>query len=268
MATRQSAIILARYRDDLVRRSHAVPAFFDRNMGRIAAAWIAATALLALVKLGNPATPVHGPGDALPILLVYSAVIAAPVAGYLVARAAFSGAAGSRLPRFHLAFYGRWRPVERAHAQAHPLFGPAGFVASLLIGMVLNVVVRAGEFFAAVPAMSAHAPEWGMILFVTMGADVAVTGFFYMAAFVMALRTVPLFPRMLLYAWMVDVFMQLMTANRFAAAAEIPPAVAAPLIDLLEGNLTKVMIGMAVWLPYLLLSDRVNLTYRNRLPAG
>jgi hypothetical protein len=36
---------------------------------------------------------------------------------------------------------------------------------------------------------------------------------------------------------------------------------------MLEGNLKKVLISVAIWLPYLLLSRRVNLTYRLRVPA-
>ena len=36
---------------------------------------------------------------------------------------------------------------------------------------------------------------------------------------------------------------------------------------LLQGNMTKVLISIAIWLPYMMLSERVNLTYRSRLPA-
>jgi hypothetical protein len=34
---------------------------------------------------------------------------------------------------------------------------------------------------------------------------------------------------------------------------------------LLQGNIKKVMISMVIWLPYLILSERVNLTYRSRV---
>jgi hypothetical protein len=37
--------------------------------------------------------------------------------------------------------------------------------------------------------------------------------------------------------------------------------------SMLEGNVKKVLISMALWLPYLLLSTRVNVTYRHRIPA-
>ncbi len=46
----------------------------------------------------------------------------------------------------------------------------------------------------------------------------------------------------------------------------LPPAVAGALHSLLEGNLKKVLISLALWLPYLILSKRANVTFRHRLP--
>jgi hypothetical protein len=43
--------------------------------------------------------------------------------------------------------------------------------------------------------------------------------------------------------------------------------VATALHGVLEGNVKKVLISVALWLPYLLLSKRVNVTYRHRIPA-
>jgi len=40
-----------------------------------------------------------------------------------------------------------------------------------------------------------------------------------------------------------------------------------PLQALVEGNMTKVAISALIWLPYLLLSERVNITYRHRTEA-
>jgi hypothetical protein len=37
--------------------------------------------------------------------------------------------------------------------------------------------------------------------------------------------------------------------------------------SMLEGNVKKVLIIAALWLPYLLLSKRVNVTFRHRVPA-
>lgn len=101
-----------------------------------------------------------------------------------------------------------------------------------------------------------------------MAADVAVMGFFYMVCFVMALRSVPYFPKMLLFAWTLDVFTQLSIAQAIGPLEGLPSGVAASLHNLLEGNITKVMISGLVWLPYLILSRRVNITYRRRVRAS
>jgi hypothetical protein len=49
--------------------------------------------------------------------------------------------------------------------------------------------------------------------------------------------------------------------------AGLPPQVGHALGELLEGNVKKVLISAALWSPYLLLSRRVNLTYRCRVPS-
>jgi len=88
--------------------------------------------------------------------------------------------------------------------------------------------------------------------------------FFYSVCFVLALRSVPYFPRMLLFAWGLDITAQLAIAKQVAAMPHLPHMVAEPLLDLLQGNITKVLISAFVWLPYLILSERVNVTYRQR----
>jgi hypothetical protein len=88
-----------------------------------------------------------------------------------------------------------------------------------------------------------------------------------MIAAVAALRRVPLFPRLLAAVWAADLAMQLFTAELVTRAGHLPPAVAGSLQSLLEGNVKKVLVSIAIWLPYLLLSRRVNVTYRSRVPA-
>ena len=61
--------------------------------------------------------------------------------------------------------------------------------------------------------------------------------------------------------------MQLVTAKLVVGAGPLPSAVSGSLQSLLEGNMKKVLISMALWLPYLLMSRRVNVTYRHRVPA-
>lgn len=234
-------------------------------MGAVAAAWIAVFALASLPRTLFPATPVEGIGGLAMHLLPFVLIALAPIAGFMVAAGSFPRGLLSGQPMLRLAIYGRWRELGLLEAHNHPVFGPAGFMASLLVGMMLNVVVRSFEFLAAMPAMGGSAPEWGNTMFALMAADVVVMNFFYMVCFVMALRSVPLFPRMLLFAWGADITMQFVIGQTIAGLHDIPAQVMEPLHGLLDGNVKKVLISACVWLPYLILSDRVNVTYRRRI---
>ena len=99
-----------------------------------------------------------------------------------------------------------------------------------------------------------------------MSFDVVVFTSLYAIAFVAALRRSPLFPRLLLAIWLCDVAAQLLVAE-IVSSTGLPAAVADALHHLLDGNINKVLISMALWLPYLLLSKRVNVTFRHRVPA-
>jgi hypothetical protein len=111
------------------------------------------------------------------------------------------------------------------------------------------------------------APAWLSTLHFAMTFDVVLFGSLYMIAFVAALRGVPLFPRLLAAIWLCDLAMQLATAEMVTRAGGLPAGVADALHTLLDGNVKKTLISVALWLPYLLLSKRVNVTYRNRVPA-
>lgn len=256
----------AAYVSGLQRRSKAVARFFECRMEVVALAWAAIFGLGCLPRLLFPATPVATMGETALLILPYALIALAPVAGWVIATGSFPRGVLSAQPSLRLALYGRWRKLSVLEARQDPAFGPAGFMASLLIGLLLNVVVRSFEFLLAMPAMGAEAPQWGYLLFGLMAADVIVMSFFYMVCFVMALRTIPLFPRMLLFAWILDIAMQLMIAKTIMMVSAVPAQVAAPLHALLEGNIAKVLISAFVWLPYLILSDRVNVTYRGRAP--
>jgi len=132
---------------------------------------------------------------------------------------------------------------------------------------MLNVPVRAAEYMTAMPPLPEAAPRWLSALHFAMTFDVVLFSSLYMIAFVAALRRVPLFPRLLAAIWLADLTMQLVTAQLVTRAGDLPPAVASALHALLEGNVKKVLISIAIWLPYLLLSTRVNVTYRHRVPA-
>ncbi len=234
-------------------------------MEAVAVAWVVVFAIACLPRLLFPVTPVEDGFGIIGLVVPYALIALAPVAGFFVAAGSFPRGILSAQPTLRLSFYGRWRKLGLVEARQNPAFGPAGFVASLLIGMLLNVVVRSFEFLLAMPAMGGAAPLWGNRLFALMASDVIVMSFFYMVCFVMALRSIPLFPRMLLFAWLLDVTIQLLIAKSIAATQNVPDAVTGPLQGLLEGNVTKVLISAVVWLPYLILSDRVNVTYRCRV---
>jgi hypothetical protein len=138
---------------------------------------------------------------------------------------------------------------------------------SLLVGMLLNVAVRAGEYLVAMPPVAGSVPPWLSVLHLAMTFDVVLFTSLYAIAFVAALRRVPLFPRLLVAIWAGDVLMQLTTAKLVAGSGYIPPNVAEALRALLYGNVEKVLISVAIWFPYLLLSKRVNVTYRHRVSA-
>jgi hypothetical protein len=255
------------YLEALERRSIAIPRLLARNMDRLALAWMALFLLLAVPAVALSVTPARSASELSSLILPYLLVAIGPVAGLQIALRAFPNGLKTARPLIHLSPYGRWKRVSVIEARDSADFGPAGFMASMLVGLLLNVVVRSIEFLVAVPALSSSAPEWGQKLFHVMAADVAVMGFFYMVCFVMALRSVPYFPKMLLFAWILDVFVQLAIARAIGPLDGLPSGVAVSLRNLLEGNITKVMISAFVWLPYLVLSDRVNITYRRRARA-
>ena len=246
------------------RLVHAIPP----RMETVILAWLLLFGTVAALRIAFALSPIESPSDFAEIFLPYALAALAPVAGYRLAMAAFPPGVLPGQPGLRLAFYGRWQSLDPLHARAHPAFGPFGFMASLLIGMLLNVPVRSVEFLLAVPAMNHHAPAWGTAIFHMMAFDLIAMNFLYAVCFVMALRSIPLFPRMLLFAWIMDLFLQLVIARTVAANTDLPAAVAGALQELLTGNVTKVLISAAIWLPYLLLSERVNVTYRSRVPAG
>jgi hypothetical protein len=148
----------------------------------------------------------------------------------------------------------------------HPLYGTSGIMVSLLIGMLLNLPVRAAEYLVTMPAIPAGAPDWLATLHFAMTVDVVLLSSLYVVAFVAALRRVPLFPRLLLFIWLLDILMQLLIAQA-ALSTGLPAGVGGALQPLLEGNVKKTLISVSLWLPYLMLSTRVNVTYRNRIRA-
>lgn len=254
-----------RYAVAAEQRSTVVPRLLERRIDLIAAIWCGTFLSACLAKLLLSPTPIHGARDLLEIAIPYLCIALGPVAGYRLALAAFPAGAVFAQPGTRWSIVGKWRPLPATDARADPAFGPAGFVASLLVGLLLTVVLRSFEFLFAMPALNSHAPAWGAALFRWLAFDIAVMSFFYAVCFIMALRGVPLFPRMLLFVWLLDVVAQLILAHRLGLLTGLPPSVAVALRGVIIGNIWKVLISAFVWLPYLILSDRVNVTYRQRV---
>lgn len=254
--------------DHLYRKSVALVLSMQVNLRRILTIWVIAAAFACGVRLAFPVTPYAGtPLASGAGLLPYLIVVGAPVGSLLLGLKLFPAGRVYAQPTFRLAQIGRWRHVGCLKAREMSQFGLYGVMASLLIGIALNVPVRTMEFLSAVPALGSFSPAWYVSLYAVMLADVVLLSNLYMFAFAMALRMAPLFPRFLAMVWGVDLLAQIGIAQLVTRIDNVPHAVDMALLDLLSGNVKKVLISAALWLPYLMLSERVNVTFRNRVSA-
>ena len=256
--------VFATYRNRLRGRAAGILASLENGLDRIMQGWLVLAGLASAVRI--LVSPMRGPVEPLTIG-PYLLLVLAPLASMVLALRWFAD--GDRLPQpaNRLSHVGRWRSLSRGDAVRHPLYGPNGIMVSLLVGMLLNVPVRAAEYLMAMPALTGPIPSWLSTLNLLMTVDVVVFTSLYTIAFVAALRRVPLFPRLLAVIWVSDLSMQIITGEIVSGAPGLPPKVADALHALLEGNAKKVLISVSIWLPYLLLSRRVNVTYRHRVPA-
>ena len=246
-------------------RSEALLLTLENRFDRILQGWLLIAGLASAARIAT--TPASAAAEGvLPVVVPYVLLILVPFASAVLALRWFRD--GDRLPQptTRLAILDKWRTVSAGEARSHALYGTTGIMVSLLIGILLNVPVRAAEFLVAMPPIAGTVPPWLSALHLAMTFDVLLFTSLYTVAFVAALRKVPLFPRLLAAIWIADITMQLLIAKVVVAAGQVPPAVAEALHGLLYGNVQKVLISVAVWLPYLLLSRRVNVTYRSRVP--
>ena len=237
----------------------------EQNLDRILQAWLIIAGLGSALRIAT--SPATAAGAELAIVAPYALLIVAPALSMWFALRWFADGQEMAQPAFRIARVGRWRDVSAAKARQHPMFGADGFMVSLLIGILLNIPIRAMEYLAATPAMAGSVPEWLIVLRTMMTLDVVLMTSLYAIAFVAALRRAPAFPRLLAGIWVLDLALQGLTARMVAAEPGLPEKVAHALQGLLTGNVWKVLISVAIWLPYLLLSKRVNVTYRHRIPA-
>ncbi len=243
-------------------KSAALLLSLEGRLKRIMTIWFGVAILACAIRVA--ASPIKSAPD-LTTILPYALLVGAPLVSIGLALMWFKD--GDRLPQptTRLAIVGGWRKVGGDEARSHPLYGSSGIMVSLLIGMLLNVPVRALEYLAAMPALSGRVPEWLSTLHFAMTLDVVLLTSLYTVAFVAALRLVPLFPRLLAAIWVIDIAMQLSIASAVAGTEGLPDEVGRALHTLLDGNVKKVLISVGLWLPYLLMSKRVNVTYRHRV---
>src|SRR6476646_9200495 len=225
--------MLTAYRNRLEARSAAILRTLDTRLDRIVIGWlIVAAAASALRIIPRSMIAPVSVGEILPYFLL----VLAPAASVVLALRWFANSDRLLQPQFRLSRIGRWTNVSRGQAERHPLYGASGIMVSLLVGMLLNVPVRAAEYLTAMPPVPASAPHWLQTLHFTMTLDVVLFTSLYAIAFVAALRRVPLFPRLLLAIWLGDLAMQLDTAQIVTSTGVVPPAVASALEHILTNN--------------------------------
>ena len=235
----------------------------EGGLDRIMIGWLLVAGLASALRIATSPAGVPGIETVAPYLLL----ILAPFASMVLALRWFADGDRQPQPELRLARAGRWRSVTRGQAKRHRLYGAGGIMVSLLVGILFNIPVRAAEYLASMPAISGPVPSWLSTLHIAMTIDVVLLTSLYTIAFVAALRRVPLFPRLLVAIWVLDLTMQLVVAELVAGTPDLPGEVAVALQALLGGNVQKVLISIGIWLPYLMLSKRVNVTYRHRVAA-
>lgn len=254
--------MIDRFTSSLTRRSVAVVRSLDAEMPVILLIWVVVAGMACVMRIGLPDAPVN---DAhWMVVLPYILVVGGPVVAILLALRLFPSGALYTQPEIRLSRYGRWAQLDCVKVRRLPQFGAAGLMALLLLGILLNVPVRTFEFLVAMPALDTTASSSLRLAVYAMTADIVMTSSLYAVAFVMALRLVPWFPRFLGIVWGVDLLTQL-AIGQLVSGQQMPGSINAALSLMLEGNIQKAGIGIALWLPYLIMSDRVNLTYRNRV---
>jgi hypothetical protein len=244
----------------LSARSAALAATLDAGLPRLAIAWLVMATIgsgwrLAMAPRGDATVT-----EVFMRIAPYALVVAAPVMAMLGFERHLSTSAAT--PRRRPLSGGGHPPAADRAAAA---YGVGGLLVSLLLGILLNVPLRLAEFLVAIPALQADAPTWFHALYRWMVIDTVLLTTCYALVFVAGLRRMWLFPRLLMATWGLDLAMQLAIGLSVANAGPLPQAVSTALVAMLTGNIRKVAISVAIWMPYLLLSKRVSTTYLRRI---
>lgn len=257
-----------RLSDRLLNESRRIADFIDRRVYWLLAVWAILSLGGGLLRAGVFFHRFPGlASDArIPQLLAPSILIAAaPWAAHFLVVRAYPKISHAALSAPRAAPQGKWRALRSDLPQDRAACGFEGFLVSLAVGMLLSMVMRLATYYLAMPAMPPGAPRWATAAFRIMTYDVAFLSFMYMICFTMVQRAVRLFPRMLIITWCYDLFMQFAIAKTIVSAGPVPEIVAGPFTTLLMDNVYKILISVTIWLPYLILSTRINATFRGRI---
>jgi len=142
----------------MTARSAALLLTIDNRIHGILKSWLLIAGFLSAARIAVSPHPAGGAG--LTNFISYMLLVVAPFASTLLALRWFREGHRQPQPTIRLARAGRWKALTRFEAEQHPLFGPTGILVSLLVGMMLNVPVRALEYMAAMPPIPEAAPAW------------------------------------------------------------------------------------------------------------
>lgn len=255
--------MLGKLAREWARRMGSLAKTAEKRMYLIASLWAAGFGLLAFARISISHFRAGGTASHIDFLL-YALLALAPLAALRLADLTFPRYAAPWHMRAQTSRAGRWARLDSETARAHPSFGTTGLLAALTLGLLGNIGFRCGEFLIAMPPVALDGPAWARILFLSLMLDAIVFSIAYGFAFVMAVRHAPAFPRLLMMIWLADLAAQILIAQALATAS--PPAqIGTALVTLLMGNLKKTLITVTIWLPYLLVSTRVNVTFRHRI---
>lgn len=241
-----------------------LPEWQRRPLLLISIAWTVGAGGLAALRMATGQDPA--------VMLAYAFVALLPMLTLWGSLGLFGASGRGAFARFgssrwawQRAHEARWTYLSYAEAAAHPLFGVKGWLLSLAGGLLLSVLVRASEFYLAMPAPTAAAPGWYVGIHAAMLVDLLLFSVLYVVVFAAALRHASMFPMLLCAVWALDAASLAAIRSYAAALPDAPAAVAIGLDQLIVGNLQKLGISVALWLPYLLFSRRVGVTYFHRV---
>ena len=133
--------MIDRLKHRMTARSAALLVSIENRLDRIIFGWLILAGLAAASRIAFSPSPVAS----WPAFSSYMLLVAAPAVSTLLALHWFRNGHLQPQPNTRLAIAGRWRDVSRSEAERHRLYGANGIMVSLLVGMMLNVPVRAAE---------------------------------------------------------------------------------------------------------------------------